>query len=140
MGVPRWDPYSNIPETESVFVRRRTAGPPPWAQRRQSRVFATPSGPSPSSRSESRLNERLARLLNQKKGPDAVIVAVLSVVLVFGLLRFALHCLWVVAIIVMALGLGFTVVNSRRNRVDVVNHRAERRSDAEDRRSESDSA
>lgn len=28
------------------------------------------------------------------------------------------------------LGLGFTVANSRRDRIDIVNHRAERRSDA----------
>jgi hypothetical protein len=39
--------------------------------------------------------------------------AVLSVALVCGLLGFALHFLWVVAIIVMALGLGFA--NSRRD-------------------------
>jgi hypothetical protein len=99
--------------------------------------LSTPSASSPSSRSESRLNERLARLLSQKKGPDAVNVAVLSAALVFGLLGFALHLLWVVAIIVMALGLGFTLANSRRNRIDVENQRAERRSEAEDRRSES---
>ena len=102
--------------------------------------LSTPSASSPKSRSESRLNERLARLLSQKKGPDAVTVAVLSAALVFGLLGFALHFLWVVAIIVMALGLGFTLANSRRNRIDVVNQRAEQRSDAEDRRSESDPA
>ncbi len=102
--------------------------------------LSTRSATSPRSRSESRLNERLARLLSQKKGPDAVIVAVLSAALVFGLLGFALHFLWVVAIIVMALGLGFTLANSRRNRIDVVNQRAERRSDAEDWRSESDPA
>ncbi len=102
--------------------------------------LATPSASSPRSRSESRLNERLARLLSQKKGPDAAIVAVLSAALFFGLLGFALHSLWVVAIIAMALGLGFTLANSRRNRIDVVNQRAERRSDAEDRRSESDTA
>ena len=69
-----------------------------------------------------------------------MIVAVLSAALIFGLLGFALHFLWVVAIIVMALGLGFTLANSRRNRIDVVNQRAELRSEAEDRRSESDPA
>ncbi len=36
---------------------------------------------------------------------------------------FALHFLWVVALIVMALGLGFTVANSRRDCIDVVNQR-----------------
>ena len=100
--------------------------------------LSTPPATSPASRSESRSSERLTRLLAQNKGPDTAIVAVLSAALVFGLLGFALHFLWVVAIIVMALGLGFTLANSRRNRIDVVNQRAERRSDAENRRSESD--
>lgn len=80
------------------------------------------------SQSESRSNERRARLLSQKKGPDLVMVGVLSVALFLGLVGLALHVLWVVAIIVMALGLGFTLANSRRNRIDVVNQRAEDRS------------
>jgi hypothetical protein len=87
---------------------------------------------SPGPSSESRLNERLARLLSQKKGPAAVMTGVLSVALLFGLVGFVLHFLWVVAIIVMALGLGFSVANSRRDRVDVVNERAERRADSDD--------
>jgi hypothetical protein len=69
-------------------------------------------------------------LLRQKKGPDTVMVGVLSVALLLGLIGLALHFLWVAAIIVMALGLGFTIANSRRNRIDVVNQRAEERSDA----------
>jgi hypothetical protein len=81
-----------------------------------------------SSQSESRSNERRALLLDQKKGPDVVMVAVLSVALFLGLVGLAVHVLWVVAIIVMALGLGFTLANSRRNRIDVVNQRAEERS------------
>jgi hypothetical protein len=52
-------------------------------------------------------------------------VGVLSIALLFGLVGLAFHFLWVVAIIVMALGLGFTVANSRRDRIDVVNQRAE---------------
>jgi hypothetical protein len=89
-----------------------------------------PPMPIGSLRSQSRSNERRALLLNQKKGPDAVMVGVLSVALLLGLIGLAVHVLWVVAIIVMALGLGFTVANSRRNRIDVVNQRAEERSDA----------
>jgi hypothetical protein len=85
---------------------------------------------SPRSQSESRSNQRQARLLRQKKGPDTVMVGVLSVALLLGLIGLALHFLWVAAIIVMALGLGFTIANSRRNRIDVVNQRAEERSDA----------
>ena len=107
----------------------RTAGA---AGTKADRRFLSASGRSAGSSSETRLNERFARLLRQKKGPDAVIVAVLSVALVVGLLGFAVHFLWVVAIIVIALGLGFIVANSRRDRIDIVNQRAERRSDAQE--------
>jgi hypothetical protein len=74
---------------------------------------------------DARLNERLGRLLAQKRRPDAVIVGVLCAALLFGLIGLAVHFVWIVAIIVMALGLGYTVANSRRDRIDVVNHRAE---------------
>jgi len=81
---------------------------------------------SPRSTSESRLNERLARLLLQKRGPDAVMLVVLFLALFFGLIGLAVHFLWVVAIIVMALGLGFIVADSRRDRIDIANERTER--------------
>ena len=80
---------------------------------------------SSASPSQSRLNERFARVLRQKKGPDAVMIGVLCVALVLGLVGLALHVLWVAAIIVMALGLGFALANRRRDRIDVVNQRAE---------------
>jgi hypothetical protein len=80
--------------------------------------------------SQSRLNERFARVLRQKKGPDAVMIGVLSAALALGLVGLALHVLWVVAIIVMALGLGFALANRRRDRIDVVNQSAQ---DAEER-------
>src|SRR5512135_163416 len=106
----------------------------PTAKRRQ--IGGLPPMPvrSSSSPSQSRLNERFARVLSQKKGPDAVMVGVLSVALVLGLVGLALHVLWIVAIIVMAIGLGFALANRRRDRMDVVNQRAE---DAQER---SDSA
>jgi hypothetical protein len=69
--------------------------------------------------------ERLDRTLSQKKGPTTVMIGALSVALVLGLLGLALHFLWVAAIIVMALGLGFTIANGRRDRIDVVNQRAD---------------
>jgi len=74
---------------------------------------------------ELRLNERLRRLLSQKRGPDAVMVSALSVALLCGLIGFAAHFMWVVAIIVMALALGFVIADSRRNRIDVANQRDE---------------
>ncbi|HEV3172104.1 MAG TPA: hypothetical protein VGZ32_17265 [Actinocrinis sp.] len=80
----------------------------------------------PRSGAESRSNERLGRLLRQKKGPDAVMLVVLSVALFFGLIGLAVHFLWIVSIIVMALGLGFIVADSRRDRIDMANQRTER--------------
>lgn len=74
---------------------------------------------------EFRLNERLRRLLSQKTGLDAVMITALVVALLCGLIGFALHFMWVVAIIVMALALGFVVADSRRNRIDIANQRDE---------------
>jgi hypothetical protein len=59
-----------------------------------------------------------------------VIVGVLCAALFFGLVGLAVHFLWIVAIIVMALGLGYTVANSRRNRIDVANQQAEEQPDS----------
>ena len=67
---------------------------------------------------DARVNERLARVVRQKRGPNVLLVGVLSVATVLGLLGFALHVLWVVAIIVMTLGLGFAIANSRRDRFE----------------------
>jgi hypothetical protein len=75
---------------------------------------------------ESRLNERLGRLLRQRKGPDAVMLGVLSVALFCGLVGFAVHFLWIVAVIVLALGLGFIIADSRRDRIDIANQRSEK--------------
>lgn len=80
----------------------------------------------PRSSEESRGRARTARLLSQKTGPDAVMVGVLVVALILGLIGLAVHVLWIVAIIVMALGLGFAVANRRRDRLDAVNQRADR--------------
>lgn len=83
-----------------------------------SRLETLSAGPS---------NEGLARVLGPKRAPDVTLVGVLAVALLLGLVGLALHVLWVAAIIVMALGLGFTIANSRRDRIDVVNQRAEAR-------------
>jgi len=52
-------------------------------------------------------------------------VSALSVALLCGLIGFALHFMWVVAIIVTALALGFVIADSRRNRIDIANQRDE---------------
>jgi general stress protein CsbA len=48
---------------------------------------------------------------------------VLSIALLFGLIGFAFHTLWIIAIVVLALGLGYVVANARQDRRDVVDHR-----------------
>jgi membrane protease YdiL (CAAX protease family) len=60
-------------------------------------------------------------------------VGVLCAALLFGLIGLAAHFLWIVAIIIMALGLGYTVANSRRDRIDVINQQADGHPGSDDR-------
>jgi len=50
---------------------------------------------------------------------------VLTAALIFGLIGFAAHALWVVAVIKIAIGLGYLAANTRRDRGDAVNQRQE---------------
>jgi hypothetical protein len=50
---------------------------------------------------------------------------VLTGALIFGLIGFAAHALWVVAVITDAIGLGYRAANTRRDRGDAVNRRQE---------------
>jgi hypothetical protein len=54
---------------------------------------------------------RIHSLLGQCRVSDVVMVAVLSVAFLAGLVGFAIHVLWIVAIVVLALGLGNVVAN-----------------------------
>jgi Flp pilus assembly protein TadB len=72
-----------------------------------------------------RLTQRISLLLGQRTSLSQVMLVVLSAALILGLIGFAVHALWVVAIIVIALGLGYTAANSRRDRTDAVNQRQE---------------
>ena len=66
---------------------------------------------------------RISSLLSERRVSSAAIVAVLSIALLFGLVGFAFHTLWIVAILVLALGLGYVVANARQDRRDVVDRR-----------------
>ena len=106
-------PVSDYRQVTAPDNETRIQGVPPQTPR------------SPRSGRELRLNERLRRLLSQKRGPDAVMLGALSVALLCGLIGFAVPFMWVVAIIVMALALGFVIADSRRNRIDIANQRDE---------------
>ena len=54
-----------------------------------------------------------------------MILIVLTAALIFGLIGFAAHALWVVAVITIAIGLGYLAANTRRDRGDAVNQRQE---------------
>ena len=80
-----------------------------------------------------RLTQRISLLLGQRTSLSQVMLVILSVALILGLIGFAVHALWVVAVIVIALGLGYTAANSRRDRTDAVNQRQEDELDTERR-------
>jgi general stress protein CsbA len=70
--------------------------------------------------SESR---RISSLLVERRVSGTAMVVVLSVALLFGLVGFAFHTLWIVAIIAIALGLGYVVANARQDHREVVDRR-----------------
>ena len=92
----------------------------------ETRARGVPPGSTrfPRSGQEAGLSERLGRLLNQKRGPDAVMLSALSVALLCGLIGFAVYFVWIAAVIVMALALGFVIADSRRNRIDIADRQA----------------
>jgi type IV secretory pathway VirB2 component (pilin) len=77
----------------------------------------TPAGQRPT--------QRISHLLGQRTGLSRVMLVVLTGALIFGLIGFAAHIMWVVAIIIIALGLGYVAAGSRRDRTDAVNRRQE---------------
>jgi cytochrome c-type biogenesis protein CcmH/NrfF len=52
-------------------------------------------------------------------------VMVLSVALLAGLVGFAFHVLWIAAIVVLALGLGYVVANARQDRREAIDRHQE---------------
>lgn len=72
-----------------------------------------------------RLIQRISILLGQRTGLNRVMLVVLTAALILGLLGFAMRALWIVVIIIIAVGLGYVGANSRRDRTDAVNQRQE---------------
>ena len=70
-------------------------------------------------------NRRIHSLLGQRRVSDVVMVAILSIALLAGLVGFAVHVLWIVAIVVLALGLGYVVANARQDRREAIDRHRE---------------
>jgi cyanate permease len=70
-------------------------------------------------------SRRISALLVERRVSGGAMVAVLSAALLFGLVGFAFHTLWVVTIVVLALGLGYVVANARQDRMEVLERREE---------------
>jgi general stress protein CsbA len=52
-------------------------------------------------------------------------IVVLTVALLAGLVGFAVHVLWIVASVVLALGLGYVVANARQDRREAIDRHRE---------------
>jgi uncharacterized membrane protein len=72
--------------------------------------------------SESR---HVSSLLLERKVSGTAMAAVLSLALVFGLFGFVFNTLWIVSIVLLALGLGYVVANARQDRREVTDQRLE---------------
>jgi len=59
-------------------------------------------------------SRRITSLLGQRRVSGLAMVVVLSAALLFGLIGFAVHILWIVAIVAVALGLGYVVAKGPR--------------------------
>jgi Flp pilus assembly protein TadB len=88
---------------------------------------ATPTQPTRGTQTPEgrRLTQRISLLLGQRTSLSQVLLVVLTAALVLGLIGFAVHALWVVVVIIIALALGYVAANSRRDRTDAVNQRQE---------------
>jgi hypothetical protein len=76
-------------------------------------------------RTRSEESRRIASLIVERRVSGAAMVAVLGTALFFGLIGFALHVLWVVAVVVIALGLGYVLANGRQERMEALHRRRE---------------
>jgi hypothetical protein len=65
-------------------------------------------------------SRQIASLLVERKVSGGLMVAVLSGAFVFGLIGFVFHTFWIVAIVLLAIGLGYVVANARRDHSGVV--------------------
>jgi membrane associated rhomboid family serine protease len=68
-------------------------------------------------------SRRNSSLLVERRVSGVVMIAVLAIAFISGLVGFAIHMVWFVAIVALALGLGYVIANSRKERVEAVARR-----------------
>jgi hypothetical protein len=73
----------------------------------------------------SQQSRRISSLLLERRVSGVAMVAVLSVALLCGCVGFAAHLFWIIAIVDLALGLGFVIANTRQDRNDIAARRDE---------------
>ncbi len=78
----------------------------------------------PVRQSESR---RVSSLLVERRVSGNAMAIVLSMALLFGLIGFAFHTMWIVTLVLLALGLGYVVANARQDRRDVIDRQHDAR-------------
>jgi hypothetical protein len=71
----------------------------------------------------SRESRRNSSLLVERRASGVVMTSVLAIAFIAGLIGFAIHVVWVIAVVTMALGLGYVVANSRKERVEALERR-----------------
>jgi hypothetical protein len=69
-------------------------------------------------RNRSQESRRNSSLLLERRTSGVVMIAVLAIAFISGLIGFAIHLAWVVAVVTMALGLGYVLANGRKERVE----------------------
>jgi hypothetical protein len=76
-------------------------------------------------KTKSEESRRISSLLAERRVSGVAMVAVLGAALFFGLIGFALNVLWVVAVVILALGLGYVLANGRQERMETLSRRRE---------------
>ncbi len=70
-------------------------------------------------------SRRVSSLLLERKVSGTAMAVVLGAALLFALVGFAFHTMWIVTIVLLALGLGYVVANARQDRREVTDQRFE---------------